>query len=77
MGGYALGGLKTTLESLEPLVGHRDDSQVAVDGGEGVVRNLGVSRRECVEQARLPDVGETNDSHRKHTSIVDPRSATW
>ena len=50
------------IERLKARVGHGDDADVRLDGAEGVVRGLGLGRRERVEERRLPDVRQPDDS---------------
>ena len=49
-------------EHLEPVVRYADDADVRLDRREGVVRCEHVVLGQRVEQRRLSDVGETDDS---------------
>ena len=46
----------------EPRVGHLDDPRVRLDRRKGVVGGEDVVLRECIEERRLADVGETDDA---------------
>jgi len=57
-------GLVQVTEPVEALVGDRDAGLLGVDGGVGEVGGLAeVGLRERVEERRLADVGETNDTN--------------
>ena len=46
----------------QTVVGHRDDADVGLDGGEGVVGRQDVVVGQRVEQRRLADVGQPDDA---------------
>jgi hypothetical protein len=50
------------VQRLEARVGHLDDAHVRLDRAERVVRRFCLRRRERVEERRLTDVREANDT---------------
>ena len=61
--GVDFSGLRTLARRVESRVGHGHHADVGVDGGEGVVGDLGAARGEGVEERRLADVGQPDDSY--------------
>ncbi len=55
--------LKDRLQGLQPRVGDGHDAHVAFDGRERVVRHLGMPRGEGIEESRLTDIWQPDDSH--------------
>jgi hypothetical protein len=63
-------------QGVEARVRNRDDADVAIDRGEGVVGGLDAGPRDGVEQGALPDVGKTDDADSEHgllLRVVRPR----
>ena len=58
-------GVEHLGEHVEARVGHRDDADVGLDRGEGVVRGQHVVLRQRVEEGGLADVGQADDADRQ------------
>ena len=50
----------------QPRIGHRHHRAIRLDGRKGIVRNLGASGRERIEDRGLADVGEAHQAHAEH-----------
>ena len=60
----------------QPVVGHRHDAHVGIDGAEGIVGRFRLAvARDGVEQGGLADVGQSDDSGSQHVSCKDSASA--
>ena len=46
--------------NVQPFIGHGDDAEVGVGGGEGIVSDLGPGMGQGVEYGRFADVGESD-----------------
>jgi hypothetical protein len=64
-GRHQLLGRDEAADELEPRVRHRHDAHVGVDRAEGIVRGLGLARRQGVEDRAFAYVGKPNDTDRK------------
>ena len=61
--GDDLGRLGDRGKGIEALVGHGDPADIGLDGAERIVRRLGRGGgREGVEEGRLADIGQANDT---------------
>jgi hypothetical protein len=49
-------------DAVQPLVGHQDNADVLLDGGERVEVYAGAAGREKIEERGLADVGQTDDA---------------
>ena len=54
-------------ECVEPRIRHRDDAEIRINCAEGIIRGLRFSgARNGVEERRLANVRQTNDSGAQH-----------
>jgi hypothetical protein len=55
-------GVEDLGQPAQPRIGHADDTDVRLDGGERVVRGQHVVLRQGVEHRGLADVGQADDA---------------
>jgi hypothetical protein len=49
---------------IEALIGDGDDTRIRLDGGERIISCQDITASQCIEQGRLADIRQTDDSDR-------------
>ena len=76
--GMICAGFGDGRELVEPRIGHRDLADIRLDGAERIVRRLRRRRlRQRIEQRRLADIGQPDDTAFESHFVLYILSSSW